>query len=108
MENLTNEFDFVFKLTVEQYIDRKNYIENIGKLSIVPKSITKFEIYRSYMASIYALIIELQCNELLIHGEVILSDSAFETSDKLFEKELYPTMVLYLTQKGINVINPEP
>lgn len=107
MNNLTNEFDFIFEMTVNQYIERKNFIENIGKTSIVPKNITKTEIYRAYMASIYALIIELQCNELLIHDIVILSDSPFETSRQLFEGTLYPRMASCLRQKGIEVINPE-
>lgn len=104
MENLTNEFNYIFKQTVDFYIDRKNYIENIGHVEVVPKRITKDEIKRAYFASIYAFIIELQCNELFIHNVVVLSDSVEQTATKLFNDELYPYMEAYLNTKGIAVI----
>ena len=107
MEDLTKEFNYIFTQTVEFYIDRKNYIENIGRTEVIPKSITKEEIKRAYYASIYALIITLQSNELFINGVVILSDSVEQTASQVFDNKLYPLMESYLINtKGISVTNP--
>ena len=47
MEDLTKEFNYIFTLTVDFFIERKHFIENIGHLERVPKSITKDEIKRA-------------------------------------------------------------
>lgn len=107
MEDLTKEFNYIFTLTVDFYIERKHFIENIGHLERVPKSITKDEIKRAYFASIYALILELQCDELIIGNDVILSDSVEQSASQLFNEKLYPQMEAYLmNSKGVNVTNP--
>ena len=105
MENLTNAFNYIFRQTVIFYVDRKNYLENFGSVELVPKSVTKSEIYRAYLASLYAIILELQQNELLIYDIVILSDDVEQTSRNLFEKTVYPLIESYLREQGIRVTN---
>lgn len=103
MKDLTKEFNYIFTQTVEFYVDRKNYLENIGHVEVVPKRITKDEIKRAYFASIFALIIELQCDELRINNVVILCDSVEQSATKPFNDISYPYMEAYLRAKGIDV-----
>lgn len=108
MKDLTTDFNKIFRITVEQYIDRKNAIENIGKTTLVPKSITKREIYCAYMATICSIIMILKINELCIYDVVIRPDCVLETPSQLFEEKLYPIMESYLTkEKGVKVIVSE-
>lgn len=106
MEDLTNVFNYIFGHTVQFYIERKNYLENIGNVEIVPKNITKQEIHRAYLSSLYAIIVELQQDELLINEKVVLSDDVEQTSKELF-KNIYPQIESALISEGVDVINNE-
>lgn len=107
VNNLTNVFDYIFTQTVNFYIERKNYLENIGMLECVPKNITKQEIHRAYLSSLYSIILELQQNELYIYDAVVLSDEVNNTSLQLFENKIYPQIESSLINKGVKVINNE-
>ena len=104
MKNLTQEFNYIFKQTIDYYVNRKKFMENIGSVEVVPVKITKNEITRAYFASIYTFIITLQCNELYIHDEVILSDSVEQSATQLFNEKLYPYIEAYLENNGVTVI----
>ena len=105
VENLTNVFNYIFKQTLEFYVERKNYLENIGRVEVVPKCITKNEIYRAFLASLYVIIMELQQNELHIYDVVVLSDDVEQTSLDLFEKTVYPQMKSALNEQRILVVD---
>ena len=107
MEDLTDVFNYILKQTVHFYIERKNYLENIDRTERVPKNITKQEIHRAYLSSLYAMIEELQLNELYINEKVVLSDDVEQTSKELFNNIIYPQMKSALNNQGVTVINNE-
>lgn len=105
INDFTKELNYIFRQTIESYVDNTNHKESIGHLHVVPKELSKEEIQRAFFASINAIFADLKCDEFLFYDSVVLKSNIVESATKVFNNKTYPLIIKYLKEeKGITIL----